>query len=100
MNRDSLVLLTIVQEINFCQGKITAKQLVDLCRGKSVTSVYLRKEVTEKHQGTLSHMPEKELRRLIIKLLIVGALEEVFISLRRGNQGSNIVVYVDVGRHA
>jgi superfamily II DNA helicase RecQ len=76
MTRDSLTLLTIVQEINSCAGKITAKQLGNICRGKSVTSVYLRKEVTEKHQGTLSHLKEKDLRRLIVKLLIEKVLEE------------------------
>ena len=33
-------------------------------------------------------------------MLILGALEEIFVSLRCGNKGNNIVVYVDVGKNA
>ena len=55
--------------------------------------------MVSKHQGILKHMKEQETRRLIIKMLIVGVLEEVFVSLRRGNQGNNIIVYVDVGKY-
>ena len=46
ITRDSITLMNIVQEINERSGKITAKQLGDICRGKSVTSVYLQKTVT------------------------------------------------------
>ena len=31
-------LIECVREINYCQGKITSKQLVDLVKGKSVKS--------------------------------------------------------------
>lgn len=72
---------------------------MDLVKGKSVKSVYLRGDMVSRHQGILKHMKEQETRRLIIKMLIVGVLEEVFVSLRRGNQGNNIIVYVDVGKY-
>lgn len=100
MSREALSLVTCVEEINRMQGKITTKQLVDLVKGKLVKSVYLRKETVEKHQGLLKHMKEQETRRLIIKMLILGALEEIFVSQRCGNKGNNIVVYVDVGKNA
>ena len=48
----------------------------------------------------LRKLTEQETRRLIIKMLILGVLEEIFVSLRRGNQGNNIAVYVDVGKNA
>ena len=51
-------MIRCVQEINDCAGKITSKQLVDLVKGKMVKSVYLRKEMVEKHQGLLKHMKE------------------------------------------
>ena len=40
------------------------------------------------------------MRRLIIKMLILGCLEETFVSLRRGNTGNNIAVYVGAGKNA
>ena len=45
-------------------------------------------------------MKEQETRRLIIKMLILGCLEEIFVSLRRGNSGNNIAVYVGSGKNA
>lgn len=38
----------------------------------------------ERHQGILRNMKEQEVRRLIIKLLIMRVLEEVFVQSRRG----------------
>ena len=68
-------------------------------RGRQVTSVFLRKEVTAKHKGLLKHVSERDVRRLVIKSLLVGALEEVFETFNRGG-GSNTVVYTRVGPRA
>ena len=46
-------------------------------------------------------MQEADLRRLIIKLLIKGALEECFIATNVQNVGtSNISVYLQAGKYA
>lgn len=57
---------------------------MDLTKGKAVKSVYLTKEITQRHQGLLRHMSDCDIRRLILKLLMIGALEEIFIQMRRG----------------
>ena len=64
-----------------------------------MTSVFLRKEVTAKHKGLLKHISESDVRRLIIKSLSMGVLEEKFETFNRGG-GSNTVVYTQVGPRA
>ena len=79
VTKEAIKLMQCINDINHWQGKITTKQLVDLTRGKSVKSVYLSRELTQRHSGLLKNMNESDIRRMIIKLLILGALEEVFI---------------------
>lgn len=45
-------------------------------------------------------MNESDIRRMIIKLLILGALEEVFIQMRRGAGSGQISVYIQVYKNA
>ena len=80
MSAEAAKLVHCVEEINTFQGKITAKQLVDLVKGKSVKSVYLNRELVDRHNGLLRQMKEQEVRRLIIKLLILRILEEIFVA--------------------
>ena len=40
-------------------------------------------------------MKEQDLRRLIIKMLEIGFLDEIFVNMKQ-----NICVYVEEGRHA
>ena len=49
--------------------------------------------------GTLKHLKESDLRRLIIKLLSLGILEETFVSMKVMNN-TNVAVYITLGRHA
>ena len=53
----------------------------------------------EKHQGALKHIKENDIRRLIIKLLILGVLEEHFIQLK-GKFGGGVAVYIELGKNA
>ena len=95
VTEEAMKLMFCINDINQWQGKITTKQLVDLVKGKSVKSVYLSKEVTSRHQGLLRGMNEGDIRRMIIKLLILGALEEIFVQMKRAGAGSgNISVYI------
>ena len=46
-------------------------------------------------------MNEGDIRRMIIKLLILGALEEIFVQMKRAGAGSgNISVYIQVYKNA
>ena len=65
-----------------------------------MTSVFLRKELTAKHKGLLKHVSERDVRRLIIKSLLMGALEEVFQTFSQKGGGNNLVVYTQVGPRA
>ena len=48
--------------------------------------------------GVLKNMKEPDLRRLIIKMLMMGFLEESFVSMKvQGN--TNVSVYITLGRH-
>ena len=39
-------------------------------------------------------MSDCDIRRLILKLLMIGALEEIFIQMRRGPGNGQITVYI------
>jgi hypothetical protein len=44
-------------------------------------------------------LKESDIRRLIIKMLSIGVLEETFISTKVQNT-TNVAVYLTLGRHA
>ena len=56
--------------------------VVDLFRGKKLSKSYIRKDIVEKFSGSLKSMKENDVRRLCIKLLSIGVLEETFISTK------------------
>ena len=61
----------------------------------------MRADIMEDFKGTFESIQEQELRRLIIKLLIIGALEECFIATNVKSVGtSNISVYLQLGKYA
>ena len=64
-------------------------------RGRKVTGAYLKNVDTGQFQGQLKHLKEQEIRRLIIKMLILSIFDEIFV---QGKQ--NICVYIEEGRHA
>ena len=61
--------------------------------------MYLNRELTDRHCGLLRLMKEQEVRRLIIKLLIMRVLEEIFVKQNRG-QASGVIVYIGLGKYA
>ena len=79
-NRESLIILEFVQLVQAYRSNVTLKMLVELLRGKKLGKNYLRKDLVEKYSGFLKTMKESDLRRLCIKLLAIGALEEIFVS--------------------
>ena len=64
-------------------------------RGRKVTGAYLKSVDLSRFQGQLKHLKEQEIRRLIIKMLILSVFDEIFV---QGKQ--SICVYIEEGRHA
>ena len=52
----------------------------------------------DEFSGKLKAMPETDLHRMIVKMLIIGALEESFVSTRIKGGSTNISVYMGLGK--
>jgi len=53
-------------------------QLVELGKGRVVKSKFLRNDLLEKYKGFLRHLKEEDIRRLVLKMLILRILKESF----------------------
>jgi len=99
MTKEALKIIELVQAMSYYKNNITTKMTSELMKGKKLQKSYIRPDLLEKYQGSLRHMGESEIRRLIIKLLIMGALEESFIQTKiKGVATSNISVYLVCGK--
>lgn len=75
--------------------------VVEMLKGRSVKSVYnISPDLVETWSGYFKHMPDIDLHRLVIKLLILGVLEEQFVSTKGQGPNKNISVYVGLGKKA
>ena len=52
------------------------KQAVDLLRGIKLAKAYIDRDIINDFSGVLKSVDEKDIRRLIIEMLIKGILEE------------------------
>ncbi len=52
----------------------------------------------DEFSGKLKNMPEADLHRMIVKLLIMSILEEQFVSTRIKGGSTNISVYMGLGK--
>ena len=66
---------------------------------KVQTKFAISKNLINNYTGCLKGIKEDDLRRLILKLLIMNAIEEEFIKMQTGPTTS-IIVYLRVGRNA
>jgi hypothetical protein len=57
---------------------MTVKQMLDIIGGRSMKHPYLRPEVIQKYGGLLKNRSESDLKRITIKLLLLGVLKEIF----------------------
>lgn len=70
-------------------------------RGKKLKKSILRPDQIEEFNGRLKTMSEGDIRRLIVKLLILKVLKESFITQRiRGINMDKIMVYLSLGKNA
>jgi bloom syndrome protein len=78
---------------------VTLKMIVELFKGRKLQKSYIRADIISDFSGQLKHLKDSDLRRLVIKLLALGILEETFVSMKVMNN-TNVAVYVTIGRHA
>jgi len=71
-------ILEFVANVRQANSNSTLRMAIDILRGKT-TKCWIRKDVIEKFNGRFRMIQEAELRRLIIKLLLLGGLQEVFV---------------------
>lgn len=71
-------ILEFVANVRQANSNSTLKMATDILRGKK-SQCYIRKDVIDKFSGRFKTTKEDELRRLIIKLLLLGGLQEVFV---------------------
>ena len=58
----------------------------------------INQSVVDDYSGKLKAMPEADLHRMIVKMLIMSVLEEQFVSQRIKGGSSNISVYLGLGK--
>ena len=75
------------------KANVTLKDTVDIAKGRNVKKAWLSKNLVDAFSGSLKRFSDNDIRRLMTKMLIMGALEEVFISTSFGS-GNNISVYI------
>lgn len=81
-SREALTIIELVKKIVHLKNNITSKQSVDLLRGIKLQKVYIDPSIIEQFSGALKQMQEKDMRRIILQLLMKGILEEQFISTK------------------
>lgn len=73
--------------------------VVEVLKGRQVKSKYpINQSIIDDFSAKLKQTPESELHRMIIKMLILGVLEEQFVSTRIKGGSSNISVYLGLGK--
>ena len=75
---------------------LTIQQAIDILKGRKV-KFDINRNVLEEHSGVLKHYDDDILRRLFIKLLLIGGLEENFVK-KEGGSKIAITVHLAPGR--
>lgn len=60
--------------------------VVDLFKGRKINSMYIKQEMVQSWSGALKQINDDDIRRMIVKMLILGILEEEFVSNKFGGQ--------------
>lgn len=83
---EAVHILNFVQQANYLQKNITMKNATALLRGLKVSKDDIDKSSLMNFSGTLRNYSEDHLRRIILRMLIVGALKENFIATKMYRQ--------------
>ena len=80
-------------------NNFTMAQAIDILRGRKLTSkIPIQKNIVTDYSGALKKLKEDVLRRLLVKLLVSGAIEERFVNMKAG-MISTVVVYLQLGKN-
>ena len=100
MTSVAIKVIQLFDEAECARNNFTMNQAIDLLRGKKVTSKFpINKTIMNDYSGCQKQIREDELRRLILKLLVMSAIEEEFVQMRAGPT-TNLVVYLRPGKNA
>lgn len=91
-------IINLLKTAAMTKVQITVKMIVDLLKGRDIKSAYFKGDIFKEFKGRLKSVSENDLRRLIIKLLQCGALEEQFVSTKAMGGHSNVSVYIGLGK--
>eukprot|EP00347_Sterkiella_histriomuscorum_P002099 403369477 len=97
--REAQTVLRLVLDCAKHQQNISYKQAIEILRGKKPKKQILRADQMEYYSGRLKNLSEKDIRRLIVHLLIQKILKESFQKSNiRGINVQQIHVYLIPGR--
>ena len=86
-----------MQRCSEYQVRITAKQVVDVLRGKKPKKNNIRADILDEYSGRLKVMKEADIKRLIVQLLIMRILKERFETQTvRGTSVKNVFAFIMV----
>ena len=77
-SEEALQVYNFIEECGNYRNYLTLKQCIEIMRGKKPQKNYLNPQVLQRYSGNLKHMSEKDIRRMIIQLLIKKVLKEQF----------------------
>ena len=100
MTSVAIKVIQFFDEAECARNNFTMNQAIDLLRGKKVGSKFpINKTIMNDYSGCQSKIREDELRRLILKLLVMSALEEEFVQMKAGPT-IQLIVYLRSGKNA
>lgn len=100
MTVEAIKILEILMEFENNGSEITLLGFIEILRGTSSReNKKVRPNMIAKYSGVLKNKIEKQLRRLLIKMLKVKILKEIFVAVSYGH-GENISTHLVPGRYA
>lgn len=94
MKKETIKIVRMIQHISDLNKKITMNQAIDTLKGRKCTSKLFNDSDVGNFKGSLKTMEDSTLRRIILQLLLIGVLEENFVTNKRIN---TITVYLIEG---
>ena len=94
MQNDSSKIVMFFAAANQASNNFTLPQTIDILRGRKIQSkVPVSSNIISGYSGSLKHLKDDVLRRLLLKMLLVFVLEEKFVNMKAGPI-STVVVYL------
>ena len=91
VTKETAKIVECLEFVQYSRGKITTQKFIELGRGKAKATAWLKQDIISRYQGFLKQFSENEIKRIVIKLLLLNILEEVFYEQHQG-----FTVYLEV----